>query len=89
MTFSHKCYLPVTKKMEKIDCSFNSPKTTFLAIFANFGQLWMVVYTAMIKFFDFFKIYRMGLGSILFLQKSYSTKTDGGGEVSSPPPNVE
>jgi hypothetical protein len=26
----------------------------FLAIFANFGQFWMVVYTAIIKFLKFF-----------------------------------
>ena len=38
------------KKWEKlINCSFYSPKTPFLAIFANFGQLRMVVYTAIIK----------------------------------------
>ena len=43
------------KKIEKlIDSSFYSPKTNFLAIFANFGQLWMVVYTATIKIFEIF-----------------------------------
>ena len=51
------------KKLEKsIDSSFYSPKTGFLAIFANFGQLWMVVYTAIIKIFGIFKLYRMGIG---------------------------
>ena len=49
--------LPNHKKSgEKfINCSFYSPKTTFLAIFANFGQLWMVVYTAIIKYFKIAK----------------------------------
>ena len=57
MTFSHKCYLPVTKKGEKLlNCSLCSPKTTFLAIFANFGQLWMVVYTAIGQFLEIFSI---------------------------------
>ena len=52
------------KKNEKkiINCRFYSPKTTFLAIFANFGQLWMVVYTAIIKILIIKKIYRMGIG---------------------------
>ena len=29
------------------NCSLYSPKTTLLAIFANFSHLWMLVYTAM------------------------------------------
>ena len=63
MTFSHKCYLPVTKKKQLLKYSICSQKTTFfLAIFANFGQLWMVVYTAIIKNFEFFKMYMMGIG---------------------------
>ena len=37
-----------------IKTSFYSPKNTFLVTFANFGQLWMVVYTAVIKFFEIF-----------------------------------
>ena len=54
----------ITKKWEKfINCSFYSPKTTFLAIFANFGQLWMVVYTAIITNFIFFQVYRMYIGA--------------------------
>ena len=32
---------------------FYSPKTTFLAIIANFGHLWMVVYTAITKILKF------------------------------------
>ena len=50
--FSLNDFLPemlpnITKKWEKlINCRFYSRKTTFLAIFVNFGQLWMVVYTA-------------------------------------------
>ena len=69
------------------------PKKTFLAIFANFGQFWMVDYTAIIKIFKFFKIYRMGVTKKvkkfeidpIFAKKSYSTNTDGGGEFVPPP----
>ena len=55
MTFSYILLKKKKKKIEKlIDSSFYSPKTNFLAIFANFGQLWMVVYTATIKIFEIF-----------------------------------
>ena len=55
MTFPNKCYLPVTKKFKKLlNSSHCSPKTTYFAIFANFGQLWMVVYTVIMKFFEIF-----------------------------------
>ena len=37
------------KKFKMFNCSLCSPKTTYFAIFANFGQLWMVVYTAVKK----------------------------------------
>jgi hypothetical protein len=51
------------KKIKQLlNCSLCSPKTTFLAIFANFGQLWMVVYTAIINNFDIFEMYRVGIG---------------------------
>ena len=33
----------------------------FLAIFVIFGQLWIVVYTAIIKYFE---LYRMSIGVI-------------------------
>ena len=63
MTFSHKCYLISQKEWEKfINCSFDSPKTTFLAIFANFCQLWMNVYTAILNFFYIFSIVLKGKG---------------------------
>ena len=60
MTFLY-ILLKINKKNLKknVKCSFYSPKTLFLAIFANFDQLWMVVYTAMIKIFDFFKLYML------------------------------
>ena len=52
MTFSHKCYLTVTKKWVKLlNCNLCSPKNTFLAIIFNFGHIRMVAYTAIIKYF--------------------------------------
>ena len=68
--------------------------TTFLAIFANFGQIWMIVYTVIIENFEFFKLYRIGIGvtyievrdrSYFFKKKNIQQKIMGGGGVSSPP----
>ena len=78
MTFSHN----ITKNGKKIlTVAFIAQK----AIFANFGQLWMVVYTAIIKNFIFFQLYRMHIG---VTKKVIQKKLMGGGGVSSPP-NVE
>jgi hypothetical protein len=51
MTLLHKCFQSQKKIKQLLNFSLCSPKTTFLAIFANFGQLWMVVDTAIIKKF--------------------------------------
>ena len=45
------------KKM--LNCNLCSPKTTYFVIFANFGQLWIVVYTAIMKDFEIFQLYMM------------------------------
>ena len=51
------------KEWEKmINCNFYSPKTAFLAIFANFGQLWMVVKPTIIKNIFIFHLHRMHIG---------------------------
>ena len=76
--------------------------TTFLAIFANFGQIWMIVYTVIIENFEFFKLYRIGIGvtyievrdrSYFFKKKIFNKKLWGVGEFlpppGPPPPNVE
>ena len=66
MTFSHKCYLPVTKKIkELLNSSLCSPKTTDFDILANFGQLCMVsTYIAIVKNFEIVQdAYRCNLKS--------------------------
>ena len=54
----------ITKKMGKflLTVAFIAQKLFFLANFANFGKLWMVVYTAVIKKFIFFQLYRIHIG---------------------------
>ena len=74
MTFSHN----ITKNGKKIlTVAFIAQK----AIFANFGQLWMVVYTAIIKNFIFFQLYRMHIG---VTKKVIQKKLMGGGEFLPP-----
>ena len=75
-----------------LNCSLFSPKTTYLAIFTNFGQLWMVVYTAIIQFFLIFQLCWMCIGvknfeiDPIFAIKSYSQKNYGGVTLTPPPP---
>ena len=80
-----------------LNCSLCSQKKAYFAIFVNFGQLWMVVYTAINFFFEIFQLYsilqdtyRCNLKSQEFKDQSYFCKksslekTDGGGTL--PPP---
>ena len=67
-----------------LSCSLCSPKTTYFAIFANLGQLWMVVYTAIIKMFEIKKSWI--IRSILFLQKKLFRKNWWEGVTLTPPP---
>ena len=57
--------------------AFLAKKKTFLAIFAYFGQLKMVVYTAIIRFFEIDSI---------FAKKVIQQKLMGGGSFFPPPP---
>ena len=68
------------KKWEKlINCSHCSQKNTYFTIFANFGQLWMVVYTAsyngiFLNFSIVQDVYRCNLKIQEFWEQSYFCK---------------
>ena len=94
MTYSHKYYLPVTKNKDKkiLNCNLCSTKNTYFAIF---GQLWMVVYTAIMKTFEIFPLYMMRIGVTekvknfeidpIFAEKVIQKKLMEGGNFTPPP----
>ena len=51
-------YSDKKKGKNLLTVAFLAPKNTFLANFVNFGQLWMVVYTAI----KILKLFRMSIG---------------------------